>query len=205
MTLLNISGSRDDQHWPKLERLDQVEDFVVKNIEQDCEYAVSTTPTEDRVDIHSYIKIFQENCSVMKDTGPIPAASPGSKQLLSQQHISTASLRSLHALMQKDNMIVLEVGIDSLAHCFCDESPSTELLEAYNSFLVPTLIIAATLTGEEVTISTENTARGHAKNHLSEEGRRYFGRKLMLMRREGGGIEVVRMLKEGLISSCKSY
>ncbi len=63
------------KHWPKLERPDQVEDFAVKNIEQDFKYAVSMTPTEDRVDIYSNIKIFQEDCSVMKDIGHIPAAS----------------------------------------------------------------------------------------------------------------------------------
>jgi len=53
----------------------------------------------------------------------------------------------------KDTLAVLEAGTDGLAHCFCDEMPTKELVEAYkkhDSFLIPTLIVVATLTGEEV-------------------------------------------------------
>lgn len=58
-----------------------------------------------------------------------------------------------HALSLNDTLAVLEAGTDGLAHCFCDEEPTQALVSAYkkhNTFLIPTLIVVATLTGEEV-------------------------------------------------------
>lgn len=100
-------------------------------------------------------------------------------------------------------MTVLNAGVDGLAHCFCDSSPTAELLAAYEknrSFCVPALVVVATLTGEEVEGSKELVGRDGVRGLLGEEGRSCFcGR--MMMAREGCKIEfayeTVRMLKAG--------
>ena len=96
---------------------------------------------------------MHESGSVMAHTGPLPTPSIALQaSVIASAHAHNKITRA-HALSMKDTLAVLEAGTDGLAHCFCDEMPTKELVEAYkkhDSFLIPTLIVVATLTGEEV-------------------------------------------------------
>jgi imidazolonepropionase-like amidohydrolase len=48
--------------------------------------------------------------------------------------------------------LVLRAGVDALTHTFCDQPPTDELISLYkssNAFLIPTLCVIASITGEE--------------------------------------------------------
>jgi hypothetical protein len=55
-----------------------------------------------------------------------------------------------HALCLSDTLAVLKAGTDGLAHSFCDQPPTKELVGAYkrnDSFLITTLVVCATMMG----------------------------------------------------------
>jgi len=108
-----------------------------------------------------------------------------------------------HALTQASTLKVLAAGVDGLAHCFCDGPPTTKLLKLYKktkSFLIPTLVVAATLTGEEMTSSKELVGREVTRKLVGEVGRECFCKRMM-GGKEGCKVEhcyeVVKMLKAG--------
>lgn len=134
---------------------------------------------------------------------PLPLPSLELQSALVQAAHKHSLITLAHALTQKDTMGILAAGTDGLAHCFCDEASRNELLAAYrknNSFLIPTLVVSATMTGEE----KESTA--HFAQHplfgrfLDDSGKSCFcGR--MMMGKEGCRSEysyqTVKMLHEG--------
>jgi len=70
-----------------------------------------------------------------------------------------------HAMDHDNTHIVLEAGVDGLAHSIMDRSPTPELVAAFQksgAFLIPTLVVLSSLTGEE-TDSREHLARHLAK------------------------------------------
>ena len=96
---------------------------------------------------------MHESGSIMAHIGPLPTPSIALQASVIASAHAHGKITLAHALSMKDTLAVLEAGTDGLAHCFCDEMPTRELVEAYkkhNSFLIPTLIVVATLTGEEV-------------------------------------------------------
>jgi imidazolonepropionase-like amidohydrolase len=139
-----------------------------------------------------------------QDAG-IPIPSPELQAAVVEAAHKHGLITLSHALTQKSTLAVLKAGTDGLAHCFCDEKPSKELLDAYkknNSFLVPTLIVAATLTGEELASSNDFVQKDVVKKLTSEEARECFCKRMM-MGKEGCSVEyayeVVKMLKgEGI-------
>jgi len=133
---------------------------------------------------------------------PIPVPSPELQAAVVKAAHKHGLVTVAHALTQKSTLLALEAGIDGLAHCFCDESPSPELINAYkknNSFLIPTLIVAATLTGEEVDSSKEHQEHHLAEKLLSDEKRSCFCKRMMTGKptcKVEYAYQAVRLLKE---------
>lgn len=96
---------------------------------------------------------MHESGSIMAHTGLLPTPSIELQASVVASAHTHGQITLAHALSLTDTLAVLKAGTDGLAHCFCDERPTQELVDAYkknNSFLVPTLTVVATLTGEEV-------------------------------------------------------
>lgn len=98
-----------------------------------------------------YIKLMQENGKSMKFEG-IPVASLELQTAVAKAAHDNGLLAVAHATSLEDTLLVLRAGADALTHCFTDLAPTDELVEAYkmnNAFLIPTLVVCASLTGEE--------------------------------------------------------
>lgn len=152
-------------------------------------------------DDYSHIKLMQESCSVIMGD-PIPIPSPELQAAVVTAAHKHGLVALAHALSQRETILALEAGVDGLAHCFCDEAPSQELVAAYkknNSFLIPTLVIAASLTGEE-----NESAKQHNEHHLTgklldEEKRTCFCKRAMMGKptcKVEHSYQAVRLLKE---------
>ncbi|KAE8447788.1 hypothetical protein EG329_010182 [Mollisiaceae sp. DMI_Dod_QoI] len=136
--------------WPKLASPSEAEAFVVANIEKGADH----------------IKLMQESGSALLGD-PIPVPSPELQAAVVKAAHKHGLVTVAHALSQKETMLALEAGVDGLAHCFCDQPPIPELVAAYkkhNSFLIPTLVIASSLTGEE-----NESLKEHSEHHLTEK------------------------------------
>lgn len=134
---------------------------------------------------------------------PLPLPSHELQSALVQAAHKHDLITVAHALTQKDTMAILAAGTDGLAHSFCDEAPRDELLAAYrknNSFLIPTLVVSATLTGDE-NQSTEHFAQHPLFERFLDDHEKscFCGR--MMSSKEGCKSEysyqTVRMLHEG--------
>jgi imidazolonepropionase-like amidohydrolase len=98
-----------------------------------------------------YIKLMQENGKTMKFDG-IPVASLELQTALAKAAHDNGLMALAHATSIEDTLVVLRAGVDALMHAFTDSPPTDELIEAYkknNAFLVPTLVVNSSLTGEE--------------------------------------------------------
>ena len=98
-----------------------------------------------------YIKLMQENGKSMKFDG-IPVASLELQTALAKAAHDNGLMALAHATSLEDTLVVLRAGVDALTHAFMDSPPTHELIEAYkknNAFLVPTLVVDCSLTGEE--------------------------------------------------------
>lgn len=95
---------------------------------------------------------MQENGAALLGN-PLPIPSPELQSAIVDAAHKHGFVTIAHALTQESTLLVLAAGIDGLAHSFCDEAPNRDaLLSAYrqnNSFIVPTLVVTATLTGTE--------------------------------------------------------
>lgn len=172
--------------WPELESADQAEDFIVDMKAKGADY----------------IKLMHESGACLLGN-PLPLPSHELQSALVQAAHKHGLITIAHALSQKDTLAILAAGTDGLAHSFCDEAPRDELLAAYrkyNSFLVPTLVISATLTGAEKP-STERFVRHPFVGKFLDSRMKtcYCGR--IMMGKEGCKSEysyqIVRMLNEG--------
>ena len=77
-------------------------------------------------------------------------------------------ITAAHSLVLDDTIAILGAGVDGLAHTFSDKPPTEELIEAYkanNSFLIPTLIVHGSITGDgaPVAASFANDPRAQGK------------------------------------------
>jgi imidazolonepropionase-like amidohydrolase len=150
----------------------------------------------------SFIKLMHESGAGLRGD-PLPMPSHELQSALVQAAHKHGLITLAHALTQKDTLAILAAGTDALAHSFCDEPPRDELLAAYrknNSFLIPTLTVSATLSGDEKKISEQFVGHALAGKFLDEPAKTcYCGR--MMMAKDGSTSEysyqVVRMLHEG--------
>jgi imidazolonepropionase-like amidohydrolase len=123
-----------NENWPSV-TTETAEDFVRSNAKLGADY----------------IKLMQENGMSMKFAG-IPVASLELQTAVTKAAHDHGLLAIAHATSLEDTLLVLQAGVDALMHAFTDLPPTDELIEAYkknNAFLVPTLVVDASLTGEE--------------------------------------------------------
>ncbi len=133
---------------------------------------------------------------------PIPVPSPELQAAVVKAAHKHGLVTVAHALSQKETMLALEAGVDGLAHCFCDQPPIPELVAAYkkhNSFLIPTLVIASSLTGEENESLKEHSEHHLTEKLLDEERKSCFCRRAMMGQptcRVEYCYQVVKLLRE---------
>lgn len=131
---------------------------------------------------------------------PLPVPSLELQSAVVQSAHKHGLITIAHALTQKDTLAVLAAGTDALAHSFHDEPPRDDLLDAYrknNSFLVPTLIVSASLLGDEKQSTERFSNHPMFGKFLDEKSKTCFCGKMM-MAKEGHKTEyayqMVRML-----------
>ena len=76
-----------------------------------------------------------------------------------------------HALILEDTLAVLEAGVDGLTHTFSDQPPTRELIEAYqanNTFLIPTLLVHGSVTGEGAAVAASFANDPRAAGKIAE-------------------------------------
>jgi len=133
--------------------------------------------------------------------GPHPTPTPSVQAGLVKAAHASGLITVAHALSQKATLAVLEAGTDGLAHCFFDEKPSEKLLEMYKktgAFLVPTLVVVNSLTGESKQSSLDILKKDGVGKRVNEETRECFCGRLAMSR--GGTVEnsyeTVKLLKK---------
>jgi hypothetical protein len=152
-------------------------------------------------EINSYIKLMQEcGAALVFDKLPTPSLE------LQTAIVNAAHPHNLitiaHALSLSDTLAVLKARTDGLAHSFCDQPPTKELVEAYkrnNSFLITTLVVCATMTGEEKDSSELYVGRELSGKVLDEGSKTCFCGRMMVGKGEckvGFAYETARLLKE---------
>ena len=80
-------------------------------------------------------------------------------------------ITAAHALTLEDTLAILEAGVDGLAHTFSDVPPTRELTAAYkvnNSFLIPTLSVHGSLTGEGAPVAASFANDPRAAGKIAE-------------------------------------
>ena len=99
-----------------------------------------------------YIKLMQENCcSLALPTNSIPVASLELQTSVVNAAHSADLLVVAHATSRESTELVLKAGADGLTHTFVDQSPTEDIVPLYkknNAFVIPTLVILSSLTGE---------------------------------------------------------
>lgn len=127
-----------------------------------------------------YIKLMQENGKSMKFEG-IPVATLELQTALTKAAHDHGLMALAHATSLEDTLLVLQAGVDALTHAFTDSPPTDELIEAYkknNAFLIPTLVVDASLTGEEQELRDRFAAKATAQQltpHVKENMCRCLG------------------------------
>ncbi|TVY73562.1 hypothetical protein LSUE1_G008422 [Lachnellula suecica] len=147
-----------------------------------------------------YIKLMQEDGANLLN-GPFPTPRPSMQAALVKAAHANGILTVAHAMSQKATMTVLEAGTDGLAHCFYDEKPSAELVDLYKktgAFLIPTLVVSASITGENVQDSKDILERDVVSKRVGHDEKECFCGRVLLAR--GGSVEhsyeTVRVLKK---------
>jgi len=99
-----------------------------------------------------YIKLMQENCcSLALPTNSIPVATlEFQSAVVEAAHEANLPVVG-HALSVDMTEIVLKSGADGLTHTFIDQPPPQSVIDLYKqtgAFVIPTLTVLASLTGE---------------------------------------------------------
>ena len=110
-------------------------------------------------------------------------------------------ITAAHSLVLDDTIAILGAGVDGMAHTFCDEPPTQELIEAYkanNSFLIPTLIIHGSLTGDGASIAASFASDPRAQSKIADAEKTIMCKCLEIAKQTGKveyAYESVRQLK----------
>jgi imidazolonepropionase-like amidohydrolase len=120
--------------WPQLsdrESVVQYLDWTVKEMQPD------------------YIKLMHESGTAMG--GQLKKPTVELQRTIVDEARARGLLTVAHATSLQDTLEVLEAGVNGLAHTFCDQPPTQELIDAYkknNAWLNPTLACMGSLTTE---------------------------------------------------------
>ncbi|RMZ83463.1 hypothetical protein DV737_g1619, partial [Chaetothyriales sp. CBS 132003] len=100
-----------------------------------------------------YIKLMQENCcSLALPTGSIPSATLEVQTAVVDAAHGAGLNCYGHATSIESTELVLKAGGDGLTHTFVDQPPTAAIIELYKekgAFVIPTLVVLASLTNAE--------------------------------------------------------
>ncbi|KAK7755134.1 hypothetical protein SLS62_002949 [Diatrype stigma] len=117
--------------WPKLKTRDDVEAYIEDRV-------------RDKVD---YIKLMHEDGHGMIVKPAVPSLEL-QKQIVEAAH-AHGLIAVAHATSLRATIDMLEAGVDGLTHTFMDQTPTKELIAAYqknNAYCNPTLVAMGSLT-----------------------------------------------------------
>ncbi|KAJ5397540.1 hypothetical protein N7509_005653 [Penicillium cosmopolitanum] len=143
--------------WPNLTDRASIEGFIARN----------------RAAGASFTKLMQEDGHTMNlpfPTIPVPTPSVEIQRAIVDASHENGMLTIAHALTNHSTLSVLEAGVDGLAHASI-EPINEQVVKAFkknNAFLVPTLAVHASCSGEEQESREKFSANleGTAKEHL---------------------------------------
>lgn len=81
-------------------------------------------------------------------------------------------MTAAHAMSLEDTLAILGAGVDGLTHTFSDVPPTRELIEAYknnNSFVIPTLLVHGSITGEGAPVAASFANDPRAVGKISND------------------------------------
>ena len=110
-------------------------------------------------------------------------------------------ITAAHSLILDDTLAILGAGVDGMAHTFSDKPPTPELIEAYkanNSFLIPTLIIHGSLTGDGAPVAASFASDPRAQGKIADAEKTSMCKCLEIAKETGkveNAYESVRQLK----------
>lgn len=153
-----------------------------------------------------YIKLMQESCSAT--TFPAELVKVATKEL-QKVIIDAAHSEGLitvgHAFGLEDTKVLLDAGVDGLAHTFMDQAPTEDLICLYkktNAFVVPTLTILASMDGGEQALRDKFATIGSDKDLLNPISKK-FKSKCLAVRAPHSRLEyafetIRRLHREGI-------
>ncbi|CAI6238713.1 unnamed protein product [Periconia digitata] len=180
--------------WPKLTDHDSVVAYLDWNIRE-------MKP--------NYIKLMHE--SGLSMNMPLTKPSLTLQRTIVNEARSRGLLTVAHATSLKDTLEVLEAGVNGLAHTFCDQPPTKEVVDAYrkgNAWCNPTLATLGSLTGEGRELQEKFAHDGRVQHLLGKEDVQHVC-ECMGFAKEKGKVDFayqsVRMLREaGIDILCGS-
>ena len=114
---------------------------------------------------------------------------------------SRGLITAAHSLLLDDTLAILGAGVDGMTHTFSDKPPNQELIEAYkanSSFLIPTLAIHGSLTGEGAPIAASFASDPRAQGRIIDAEKTSMCKCLEIAKGRGrveNAYESVRQLK----------
>ncbi|KAF3396259.1 hypothetical protein F1880_006822 [Penicillium rolfsii] len=124
--------------WPNLTDKNSIEDCIAKN-----KAAGATFTKLMQEDGHTMTLPFPER--------PVPTPSLEMQKMVVDTSHENGMLTVAHALNNHSTLLVLRAGVDGLSHASIDPI-NDEIIQAFqknNAFVIPTLVIAASCSGEE--------------------------------------------------------
>jgi imidazolonepropionase-like amidohydrolase len=129
---------------------------LIATVETWPKLTVETAPDyvkNHKKDGADYIKLMQEDCcSLAMPTGSIPSASLEFQTAVVNAAHAEGMIAVGHATSINNTTIILKAGGDGMTHTFVDQTPTKEIIDLYKqkgAFVIPTLVVHASLTGEE--------------------------------------------------------
>lgn len=158
----------------------------------------------------NYIKLMQEDCcSLAMPTGSIPVASLELQTAVVKAAHAEGMIAVGHANAVHSTELVLNAGADGLTHTFVDRMPTDNVVDLYKktgAFVIPTLVVNASLTGEEQARREKFAKLGADKGILNDFFKQvkleYLSMKSEEAKLEHSFESVRRLKKEGIDIVC---
>ena len=120
---------------------------------------------------YSFIKLMQESGECLT-LSPLPAPTKELQAAVIESAHEHGLLTFAHATNLRETLLVLEAGVDGMAHQFFDQAHTENLIAAYkstNALLIPTLTAISSMMG--LTTAREWTKNEHANQVLNASSR----------------------------------
>jgi hypothetical protein len=146
-----------------------------------------------------YIKLMQESGKPMGHSYPIPTRET-QMAIVAEAHKHGLKVVA-HATSLEDTILVLEFGVDGLAHTFCDQAPTPELVALYkknNAWVCPTLAATGSMCNEGLDVALKLADDQRVVNISTEEDRKQLCccMNVCPKGKQQYAFDSVRMLKE---------